>query len=344
MSPTHNYKKIENKFFGKIGKFFKSFFLGIGGFFKALFQRGKQRFTVMLIPHSEKKIFNFQISIFSLIFIGVLLAVLMSMFVWLSTTYSGNSRMLAVQTENLEESEASLEVLREEIFELQEVVRLFQSSMDETLGVLGIEGTANSMNNNGTGDLSMFIGVEEGDNETLRELSELQSLRLYLESAVGPLSEIQSVLDAQEELLVDIPSLWPTRGWVSLYFGPAEDPFTGQWYLHKGIDITSGWYGSDIYATANGRVVDVGYQQYGYGNFVLVKHRYGFYTRYAHLQEVLVSKGDEVARGQTIASMGSTGRSTGPHLHYEVRIGSQIVDPIRYMNISDEVLNRSNRN
>lgn len=85
-------------------------------------------------------------------------------------------------------------------------------------------------------------------------------------------------------------------------------------------------------ATANGQVVTVGYDD-GYGNYVVIKHKHGIYTRYAHLGTVRVEKGDQVSQRQIIGTIGNTGISTGPHLHYEIHIGSDVVDPSPYINI-----------
>lgn len=346
MSPAYHYKKMENRITDKLVRLLKGVGKGFASFFRNIYIRGKQRFTVMFIPHTEKKIFNFQISVFTMLFLILMLTTVLGTFFWLSTRFSGISNMLTMKNESLESTEANLEVLREEIGELEKAVKVFKGSLSQTMGVLGIKESQSSNSKFSSGDLSEFMGIEGEGGGSLKELSELQSLRVYLESAVQPLEEIGEVLQSQQDLLVDIPSLWPlkgVRGRITNYFGPSEHPFTGQWYLHKGIDIAYG-YGVPIMATANGEVADVDFDPFGYGNYVLIKHKYGFYTRYAHIQRSFVKKGDQVSRGKVIATMGSSGLSTGPHLHYEVRIGSQIVDPTKYLNISNELLKVANRN
>lgn len=120
------------------------------------------------------------------------------------------------------------------------------------------------------------------------------------------------------------------KGWLSSYFGRRNDPFTGKIAWHEGVDF-AGKDGSDIIAVAAGVVTWSG-KRYGYGNLVEVNHGGGYVTRYAHAKDILVKVGDVVEKGQTVALMGSSGRSTGPHVHFEVLRGGKPVDPLRYVN------------
>lgn len=90
-------------------------------------------------------------------------------------------------------------------------------------------------------------------------------------------------------------------------------------------------------AAANGKVIERGYEAMGFGNYVVIRHAYGFSTKYAHLSKVFVNEGDIVTQGQRIGTMGNTGLSTGQHLHFEVRIGSQVVDPLRFLNVKSGI-------
>jgi murein DD-endopeptidase MepM/ murein hydrolase activator NlpD len=127
-----------------------------------------------------------------------------------------------------------------------------------------------------------------------------------------------------------IPSLWPVSGRLESGLGGRRNPFGGRGYeYHEGQDIDAS-YGTPVQVSASGRVVIAGRQR-GYGNVVYVDHGNGLSTRYGHLSEINVTVGQTVTRGQTIGLVGSTGRSTGPHLHYEVRINNQPVDPRQYL-------------
>jgi murein DD-endopeptidase MepM/ murein hydrolase activator NlpD len=127
-----------------------------------------------------------------------------------------------------------------------------------------------------------------------------------------------------------IPNLWPVNGKLESGVGGRRNPFTGRGYeYHEGQDIDA-QYGTPVDVAASGRVTVAGWQR-GYGNVVYVDHGNGLSTRYGHLSVINVSVGQTVTRGQIIGLVGSTGRSTGPHLHYEVRINNQPVDPRRYL-------------
>ncbi len=119
------------------------------------------------------------------------------------------------------------------------------------------------------------------------------------------------------------------KGWTSSYFGKRADPFTGKLAMHKGMDF-AGKEGSEIVAVANGVVTWAG-DRYGYGNLVEVNHGNGYTTRYGHNAKLLVEVGDSVEKGQAISHMGSTGRSTGPHVHFEVLKNDRQVNPAKFV-------------
>jgi len=142
-------------------------------------------------------------------------------------------------------------------------------------------------------------------------------------------AELEKFLENQKTLLASTPSIWPTKGWLSSGFGYRTSPFTGQREFHKGIDISTR-LNAPILAPADGIVSFVGWD-HGYGKSIIISHGHGIKTRYAHLQKSLVKKGRYVKRGDTIALVGNTGRSTGPHLHYEVQVNGLAVNPLRYI-------------
>lgn len=120
-----------------------------------------------------------------------------------------------------------------------------------------------------------------------------------------------------------------TQGWLSSYYGIRKDPFNGRATMHKGIDF-AGKEDGDIISTASG-VVSWSDRRYGYGNLIEINHGDGIKTRYGHNKELLVKVGDVVTKGQVIAKMGSTGRSTGPHVHYEILHNNKHVDPLKFV-------------
>ena len=142
-------------------------------------------------------------------------------------------------------------------------------------------------------------------------------------------------LDNLASSAIAIPSDKPvkTAAFTSGY-GVRSDPFRGGHAMHAGIDL-AGPYGTPIYATADGTVGRAGWNSGGYGNLIEVDHGRGIETRYGHLSRILIRAGTQVKRGQLIGYMGSTGRSTGSHLHYEVRIDGKPVNPIPFMKSTD---------
>ena len=139
--------------------------------------------------------------------------------------------------------------------------------------------------------------------------------------------------------MIAIPSEKPIKSDVSFTsgFGVRSDPFNSGAAMHPGIDL-AGPSGTPIYATADGTVRRAGWNSGGYGNLVELDHGRGITTRYGHMSAIIVKDGDHIARGQLIGRMGSTGRSTGNHLHYEVRIDGRAVNPIPFMKSTDYVL------
>jgi murein DD-endopeptidase MepM/ murein hydrolase activator NlpD len=145
-------------------------------------------------------------------------------------------------------------------------------------------------------------------------------------------------LDQLQDSVIAVPSDKPVKtAAFTSSFGVRSDPFRGSAAMHAGIDL-AGPVGTPIYATADGTVTDAAWNSGGYGNLVKLHHGRGIETRYGHLSQILVRPGQQVKRGDMIARMGSTGRSTGSHLHYEVRIDGRAVNPIPFMKSTDYLL------
>lgn len=143
------------------------------------------------------------------------------------------------------------------------------------------------------------------------------------------LTEIEQALTSQSERLGRVPSVWPVQGWVTSRFGRRSDPFTGRTTMHEGIDIIAP-YGTRIVAAADGKVIYAEWKS-NWGRVVEIDHGNGLVSFYAHCQSTLVSPGDQVKRGQAIARLGSSGRSTGAHLHYGLRRKGVWVNPESYI-------------
>ncbi len=141
--------------------------------------------------------------------------------------------------------------------------------------------------------------------------------------------KLVNFMHANNDVLLSTPSIWPADGFLSSNFGGRSSPFTGRGQAHKGIDIANR-PGTPIWAPARGVVTFAG-SDGAYGLSIVIDHGNNVTTRYAHMQKLLVKDGQFVQRGEAIGAMGSSGRSTGPHLHYEVRLGGVPVNPMRYI-------------
>lgn len=155
--------------------------------------------------------------------------------------------------------------------------------------------------------------------------------RLSVEAArqEQSLQELQAYFQDQKSLLASTPSIWPARGWVTSDFGQRLDPYTAGRVMHGGLDIAAP-HGKEIFSPSDGTVVFAGLEG-GYGNVIVIDHGYGIKTRYGHLSRINVKAGERVKRGALIAAVGNTGRSTGPHLHYEVRVNGIPQNPRKFI-------------
>ena len=143
------------------------------------------------------------------------------------------------------------------------------------------------------------------------------------------LSHVRREVERQEALAAATPSIWPAHGWLSGTYGRRADPFTGESDFHRGLDIATE-KGRSVFATAEGTVSSAS-RSGDYGNLVVVNHAFGLSTRYGHLSKFNVIAGQVVKRGDVIGYVGSTGRSTGAHLHYEIRVNGRLLNPLQLL-------------
>lgn len=154
-------------------------------------------------------------------------------------------------------------------------------------------------------------------------------LRTLLQALEGRLRNVRKDVEKQEALAAATPSIWPAHGWLTGRFGGRSDPFTGEQGFHQGLDISAP-KGQPVYATADGRVESAAAQS-EYGNLVVLRHDFGLTTRYGHLSKFNVKAGQTVHRGDVIGYVGSTGRSTGTHLHYEILANGKLLNPLQLL-------------
>jgi len=341
VASVHEYKRFENNLVQKIKNGFVALVKVIGSFFRAIGRTVTRRYTVVLVPHSEKKVYNLHVSVLSICFFFFFLAAILGTFLWYGVSYRTTQGTLTDKDNRLKDTQASLDQIRDEVNRLLGEVQKFEPALSSTLATLGTDvAGSNSVSKASAGDLSSFFNLKESPEGTLQEVEDLRQLSEFLSSATTPIKEIGALLNSQSALLTEIPSIWPIKGGIghiSMYFGQNENPFTGQYYIHKGIDISTYRQGDPIVATADGQVVSVEFDASEFGNNVIIRHKHGFYTRYAHMLSFRVHAGQQVQQGEVIGYIGNTGLSTGPHVHYEVHIGSDVVDPYKYLNIRSTI-------
>jgi murein DD-endopeptidase MepM/ murein hydrolase activator NlpD len=171
-------------------------------------------------------------------------------------------------------------------------------------------------------------GAQGGDRVSLLRL-EAERLGHVASGQELSLGELIAQLEKKHHHLVSSPAIWPTKGWLTSRFGHRISPFTGLRQFHSGIDI-AGEAGTPVIAPARGRVSFVG-EKGPLGRAIVIDHGYGVRTHYGHNREITVRVGQEIERGQVIAKLGSTGRSTGPHLHYGVEVYGRAMNPLDFI-------------
>lgn len=222
-----------------------------------------------------------------------------------------------------------LRVVEEELRQL----RTFDNKIRYLAGIEQEEGEEVAPMGGGTLDLGRAIREgEEAEQQALlvdQLYQDLERMEREVALRVESLKELTGYLTEQKDRLAATPSIWPTQGYVSSRFGHRTSPFTGRRQHHSGIDVAAPME-TPIIATADGVVTFSG-NLAGYGTAIVITHGFDFKTFYSHNKKNLVKKGDRVKRGQVIALVGNTGFSTGSHVHYEVLVKDEPVDPMNYI-------------
>jgi murein DD-endopeptidase MepM/ murein hydrolase activator NlpD len=231
---------------------------------------------------------------------------------------------LKVENKNLE---VSTRQLNTKIETLQDLTAQIQDMMqtdtwNQRLGLLDSVGLGGTLDDAPTSTVIASLNLRDSIGLT-------RDLALELE---GQLRFVESLAERRNGTLEFTPSLWPVSGPVRSGYGRRRDPFTGETEIHQGLDIGA-LYGSAIRVPADGRVIYAA-RQPAYGNLIVVDHGNGITTRYGHLSNFETRVGDRLKKGDLIGYVGSTGRSTGPHLHYEVRLDDRTVNPRSYLPVN----------
>ncbi len=327
-------KKYKNKsVYKKLSRFnISSIFTGIKAILVNFKNFAHAKFTIMLVPHTDKKLLSFKISNFFLIFVSLLLLAIICSFIFSGIMFSVSSKDARENRTQLSMVEQHNRNYYQVIEEFNKPYKSFESALNNILeSSLPPKMTSDSLKHGDYLDISIVEETKEGQTPLTSVLQDAtENIEIYTKALLEQAEQKSRI----NELLKIIPAKWPiqnNQGRITAHFGPAPHPILGGWYLHTGIDIAHE-RGTPLIATAHGRIVE---QQFNrdYGNYVIIRHEYGFYTKYAHMDASYVSVGDYVTQGQTVGTLGSTGMSTGPHIHYEIMINSQNIDPYKYINL-----------
>lgn len=323
---------------------------------------GKRSFTFLIIPDANSKVMRFRFSALLLYSLAVIGLILLTTTLFMNITGMKNlndkkviAAELAVQTDTFKQTlvdkEETIEDLQNSLVELSEQTQEMKLKVDELKvfekEIRGISSTDSDKSANrevgiaaySLAEESIPVGVGgaslEASNEDITALiSDTQQTLLSLTGDIGSLK--LQLTDTKEMIVQNIklmritPSVWPTLSTkISSRYGYRKDPFSRRASFHAGVDI-AGNTSDPVYTTADGVVTTAEYDK-AYGYNIIVKHASGVSTHYAHLKKLLVETGQIVKQGEKIGLLGSTGRSTGPHLHYEVLKKGATIDPMPYL-------------
>ena len=285
----------------------------------------KRYSTIIFVPHARAKFRKLKVShrlLFSLISLVTSSLCLSTFFsVQYFTSLSQTHELSKLRRENKELQTAN-EQFGQSVESLRTQLRTVEDRTRKLAIIAGIT-TLDEAAQGGTGG----VRTDEQTANPYRDDVDKMSFRSH--SLNKDLSMLEQKFVAQSRILSSTPSIAPVRGILTDGFGGRSDPFTREPGQHNAIDISS-VVGQPVRSPADGIVVKAEWAN-GYGNVIYVSHGYGYSTRYGHLKGFAVRPGARVKRGDVIGYVGSTGRSTGPHLHYEVRVNNNPVNPLEYI-------------
>jgi len=284
-------------------------------------------YTLIVVPHAKARFRKFQLSVRFLKWMGgasaTLCLVVLAVLIHYSTIAVEVFELRRLKAENQQlidktrDYEQNAEKVQNKLTQLQNMVN--------KLGVMaGLEQSLPDARVGGVG------GAPSAELEApVLQAGALQAMDRDLRLLNDRSAQLEEFFRNQSTLLSSTPSIWPVRGYLSATFGNRIDPFTSMRDFHTGIDVSTP-IGTRVKAPADGVVVSCS-DKGAYGNTIILEHGFGIVTRYGHLAGFNVKPGQTVRRGDVIGFVGNTGRSTGPHLHYEVWVRDQAQNPIHYI-------------
>jgi murein DD-endopeptidase MepM/ murein hydrolase activator NlpD len=275
--------------------------------------------TIIFVPHTRARFRKLRVSSQTLLGAGMATILLLVASVTFASIYFLSARKDRQYRQTLQENErlkASAEKMTGRLTELSKRLDDFEERTRKLAIVAGMPALADP----GRGGIGG--AVPSGGNAYFDLIDRGQSLD-------NRLGALEKKVARQNLILASTPTIEPVRGLLTCGFGERSDPFSEEPAFHTGVDISS-QRGHSVVSSADGVVVRAGWAN-GYGRCVEISHGMGLRTLYGHLDEIRVLEGQKVARGEAIGVVGTTGRSTGPHLHYEVRLDNRPINPLQYI-------------
>lgn len=301
-------------------------------------KQSDETFTFMIVPHSGKTTFSISIPILAIkILAGILISVLtvVSIFaIYFSFSYKearSNVNKLSSKTKNIEKLQKELDYFVIKTKNLEQKMQGLEELDNDLRGLLEKDPVLkkNADKSLKQGSQTRSVMSNRGSVDREKAIRDLEKLEQKLPEQEESLKQLKNAVVKRSERISQTPTIKPVQGRITSKFGYRKSPFGSRREFHNGLDIAANT-GTPIKATADGVVKFAGYIK-GYGKIVTIQHGYGYETSYAHSSKLLVEVGQKVKKGQEVALVGNTGRSTGPHVHYMVRYNGQLKNPIDFI-------------
>lgn len=285
----------------------------------------KEKFTFIFVPHSSsQKTFSISFKWLTAVSILAFLLIAGGVTIFLASVgVLSNPYRVSRQFSEYEQKLAQLEEKNEELQRQQRYIDALQKNIEQ------IDQRQQSLAEL-TGLDFLQEEISELDGEGPTDIKQLSSHIQTASEQSEQLKEIKEFVKNRSHIIQNTPMMWPTQGWISSGYGYRQDPMGGRGRsFHEGVDIAA-YSGTPVWATADGEVSFSG-RRTGYGETVMINHEFGYETLYAHLRERHVTAGEEVKKGDLIGYVGRTGRATGSHLHYEIMVNDETLNPEPYL-------------
>ena len=291
-------------------------------------KKGNERITVMFIPHNEKKIVNFHISIFAISIFVAALVLTVSVTSVLIVNHTSNIKSVSKLKMYGSNSKVQIQQYKVEINRLYEIFQRFKPEITylysltpgNTVDSMWAKGGVSNPNNTAIA----------GEDQPAIEILNIEEMERDLRETKNALDKIKVFLADRKKIIENTPSLWPVNGYIISRYGERVSPYSFKKEVYRGIDIAA-FPGAEIVSTAPGNVESIQWDPV-LGLTVSIKHKYGFVTSYSHCQRVSVEVGQKINKGEVIGYVGRTGKAIRHLCYYQIRIGTEFVDPMPYLN------------